>query len=166
MKAWTGIEIAEEHERLESESAKILGHLVFEYSRLEMEVGLVLAWTDEGRELERLTNEVGDFNLKKKLDRLEALVTAKYAVVASTESATPYAAWLAEANRLRALRNQFFHGRWGISPVKQEVFNVVGLPTSPAQREVGYSISDLQAVLESLRALRRQLMSLSKSWPV
>jgi hypothetical protein len=166
MKAWTGIEIAEEQERLESESAKILGRLVFEYSRLEMELGLTLAWTDDGRELERLTSEIGDFNLKRRLGRLEAEVKTKYGDVKGAEARKGYADWLGEANRLRTLRNQFFHGRWGISAVRQQVFNVVGLPTSPAQREVGYSISDLEGVLESVRMLRRQLMKLNKSWPV
>jgi hypothetical protein len=164
VKDWTGIEIAEEHGRLEREAATILGFMHFEYARLEMELGLFLAWEGEGRKLDQFTAAVSDLNFKKKLERLEKSAHSRYADRPLALDA--YKIWLAEANRIRALRNRFFHGRWGIGAVKQKVINVVGLPTSPEQSAVGYTIAELQSELESIIKLRSELASVRKSWPV
>jgi len=57
MRSWTGIEIEAERERLEREAASILGYMLFEYSRLDMELGMMMVWTGEGQRLEKLTTK-------------------------------------------------------------------------------------------------------------
>lgn len=164
MHAWTGAEIQEESERLEWEAATILGYMLFEYSRLDMELGLLLVWSNEGKDLDRLTKKLSDYNFNKKLEHLLKLVQVKYAE--SPKEIEAYASWLADAHEARSIRNQLFHGRWGVNPTQQHVTNVLGLPTSSEQLETHYSIADLQKELESMRALRSRLGELRKSWPV
>lgn len=77
-RAWTGIEIEEERDRLEREAATILGFVIFEYSRLDMEVGWMLSWSDDGKELEKLTKKFRDFDFNKRLKSLQKSVILKF----------------------------------------------------------------------------------------
>jgi hypothetical protein len=164
MRAWTGIEIEEDRDRLEREAATILGYMLFEYSRLDMELGLFLVWSNEGKTLDKLTKKLLDHNFHKRLELLQKLVKAKYAD--TPQPIEVYESWLADAHKTRSIRNQLFHGRWGVNPTQQQVINVLGLPTSPEQQETAYSIADLQNELEAMRALRARLQELRKLWPV
>jgi hypothetical protein len=164
MRVWTGIEIQEEHNRLEREAATVLGHMLFEYSRLDMDLGLLLVWSNDGQTLDELTKKLNDYNFYKRLEFLQKAVHAKF--FDAPKVVECYASWLSDAHEIRSIRNQLFHGRWGVSPTQQQVVNVVGLPTSPEQREIAYSIEDLQRALELMRALRTRLQDLRKSWPI
>lgn len=164
MRAWTGIEIQEERDRLEREAATLLGYMLFEYSRLDMELGLFLVWSNEGKELDKLTKKLSDYNFHKRLEFLQELVQTKYA--GALKANAIYSNWLADAHETRSIRNQLVHGRWGVNPTHQQVVNVLGLPTSREQKETPYSIADLQNALETMRSLRVRLQELRKSWPV
>jgi len=164
MREWTGIEIEEERSRLEQEAATILGFILFEYSQLDMELGLYLVWSNEGRNLAGLTKELENYNFNKRLVFLRKSAKAKFAK--SPYVVKKYSLWLSEANRLRRIRNSFFHGRWGFSPTEQQVINVLGLPTSDQQLATSHTIEELGAVLTSLKVSRRSLLELRKLWPV
>jgi hypothetical protein len=164
MRAWTGVEILEERDRLEREAATILGFMIFEYSRLDMELGWFLSWADDGNSLEKLTKKLGALNFSKRLEFLQKSVASKFRDSPSVVEA--YANWLSDAHAIRELRNQLFHGRWGVEPIQQRVVNVVGLPNSPSQESTPYSIADLQSALASMRDLRARLQKLRSSCPV
>jgi hypothetical protein len=164
MRAWTGIEIQAEHDRLEREAATVLGFILFEYSRLDMELGWLLVLSRQGQTVEEMTKKLGEYSFHKRLEFLQKLVQDKYA--STPEAFELYSNWLASAHETRAIRNQLFHGRWGIEPMQQKVTNVVGLPTSSDQQTISYSIAELEGALEAVRALRPKLWELRKSWPV
>jgi hypothetical protein len=164
MRDWTGIEIEAERERLEREAASILGYMLFEYSRLDMELGMLLVWADDGQRLEKLTTDHSESNFHKKLRSLEKEVERKYA--ASHEAFLAHTRWLNAADEVRECRNQLVHGRWGIEPSKKQVINVVGLPTSSKQESFSYSISALQYKLDAIKELRAGLQELRKAWPL
>ena len=148
---------------LEREAATVLGYMVFEYSRLDMDLGLFLAWSEEGRKLDELRGRLADANFKSRLDLLEKLAKSKYS---GSSAADEYARWLLDANAMRSLRNRLFHGRWGVVPQQGLVANVIGLPTSPEQTETRYSITQLRESLQAMRGLRQRLCSLRQTWPV
>jgi hypothetical protein len=50
--------------QLENEAAVQLGHMIFEISRLEMNLGLCLVWVEGGGKLESLTKSVESLSLK------------------------------------------------------------------------------------------------------
>lgn len=163
MRVWTGIEIQKERERLEDEAAKALGLMIFEYSRLDMELGLLLSWWDEGKSLKKPTGKVAGLNFNKRLEFLEKSVAKKFCD--SPDVIERYGHWLTEAHAIRELRNQLFHGRWGVSPQQQVVVNVTGLPTCPDQKSTPYSIAELHGVLDSVRKLRAGLEELRGDFP-
>jgi len=148
---------------LESEAATALGYIIFEYSRLDMELGLFLVWSGEGQRLEQLTKSLNDSNFSNKLALLKSQVKSKYK---GTPAFDPYAQWLNDAHAIRILRNDLFHGRWGFLPEQKCVANVVGLPTSPNQTETCYTIPQLQESSRTIADLRSRLSKLRAQWPV
>lgn len=159
MEPATGVEGVE----LERDAATLLGYMLFEYSRMDVELGLFLAWSDEGRKLDELSGKLADANFNKRLEFLERLATSKYS---DTPAADEYAKWLHDAHSMRTLRNRLFHGRWGFLPQQKIVSVVVGLPTSPEQTETRYSIAELSESLRGMRALRNRLSELRQTWPI
>ncbi len=164
MRARTGVEIEMERDRLEREAAAILGYMLFEYSRLDMELGLLLVWSGDGRKCEFLTKKLGGYSIYRRLQCLGDLVEMRYADI--PEAFELYSSWLADAHNTRVLRNQLIHGRWGIEPTKRKVVNVMGLPTSQEQKSTPFSLEELQCALESIKELRTRLHELRKLWPV
>ena len=65
-------------EALESEAATLLGKMLFEFSRLDVHLGLCLVWVDGGCKLASLTKIVATYNLNTKLDELAKLVDNKF----------------------------------------------------------------------------------------
>lgn len=164
MKDWTGIEIESARKGLEQLSAGVLGRMLFEFSRLDAALGIFLVWSEEGRQLERLTKIIDEYSFHKKLDFLAELVDRRYSD--NPDVLSQYKQWLTDAHKTRQLRNELVHGRWGTDPIKQQVFNIVGLPTSPKQREVRYTIPELKRVLKQMKELQVQQNVLREQWPV
>jgi hypothetical protein len=164
IKDWTGIEIEAARRGLEQASAVILGRMLFEFSRLDLALGLFLVWSGEGRQLEKLTKVVGEYSFHKKLDFLKELADRKYS--RNTQVQSNYGQWLADARATRLVRNELVHGRWGTDPIKGQVINVVGLPTSSDQREKRYTISELRDALNQIKKLQIRLQLLRDQWPV
>jgi hypothetical protein len=138
--------------------------MLFEFGHLEMELALFLVWADNGRNLETLTEAVSEDALHAKLCKMEKLAKAKYG--SSSSALVEFKCWLEEAHAARAQRNEFVHGRWGVAAMSKQVVNVISIPTSPEQREVRYSIAQLEESLVKLKALRPQLRNIRSKWPL
>lgn len=164
MKEWTGADIQRAQQGLEQAAAVVLGRMLFEFARLDMELGLALVWSDGGKQMEMRTKEVEQLSFHDRLDGLKNRVGALYDV--GHRARAPYDEWLRNAHSVRLMRNELVHGRWGIDAVKDEVFNVIGLPTSSSQRAKSYAISDLKRVLEQMQGLQKRLSVLREEWPL
>ena len=164
MKEWTGIEIERARQSLEDASATILGRMIFAFSRLDVALALHLVWSNQGSQPEELTGKFEETSFQKKLEFLQELVTAKYKV--EEEALLAYDQWLEDAHATRIMRNELIHGRWGTEPIKNEVVNVVRLPTSSEQRSKGYKIDELKNALDRMEQLQVRLAVLQEKWPV
>ena len=164
MKEWTGIEIERARQSLEDAAATVLGRMIFAFSRLDVALALNLVWSTEGSQLEELTGQFEESFFHKKLNFLRELVTAKYNDQKDVYSL--YDQWLEDADAIRNKRNEFVHGRWGVDPIKNEVVNVIKLPTSPDQRSMRYSIRELKNALDQIEELEVRLAELREKWPV
>jgi hypothetical protein len=165
LKEWTGIEIERATQGLEQASATILGRMLFEYSRLDMHLGLMLVWTNGGAQLEAMTEQVSkpQFSFGEKLKLMAKLAQEKYE--ANAEALDAHGRWIEEANAIRELRNVLVHGRWGIEATKNQVVNVVGLPTGE-QKASRYTIAELKTLLQRMQHLVLQLAKLREKWPI
>ena len=159
----TAGELWAHRDRMEAESASLLGHMLLGLSRIEVNLGLTLVWVNGGKQLEVLTPKVAALNLSEKLGRLEKEVAAKHPPGSKRRAA--YGAWIERMHKVRAQRNEMVHGRWGIEAHKNVVVNVIGLPTGD-QRVVEYTLAELAEVNEELRALDLELRRLRDHWPI
>jgi hypothetical protein len=157
-------ELCTKSDALEHEAALLLGHMLFEFSRLDMNLGLCLVWVDGGAKIDSLTKSVEAQNLKVKLDELAKYVNAKLPRGSNRRNA--YESWIGRAHEIRQQRNNLVHGRWGIEAHRNKVINVIGLPTSGAQQTIEYTIDELAAVNVELRDLQRELGRLRECWPL
>ena len=160
----TTSELETREEQLEHEAASQLGHMIFEFSRLDMNLGLCLVWVDGGAALQSLTKSVEDLNLMGRLALLESHVKAK--LPDGSKKRNAYEAWIQRTHAIRQQRNNLIHGRWGVEAYINKVVNIVGLPTSDKQQVTRYGIDELVAVNNELRALQLELGRLRDHWPL
>lgn len=160
----TAGQVLEAREQLEQSAATLLGKMLFEFSRLDVNLGLCVVWIDNGRRLEELTKQVADFSFHKKLDFLSQYVEGN--LPKGSKRHTAYSEWIARAHASRVKRNQLVHGRWGVDPTHGHVINVIGLPTSPEQSEIRYSLADLESVFMELVQLQARLQEVRERWPL
>lgn len=149
---------------LERAAATVLGQVLFEFGRLELELALFLAWSDGGKQLKTLSEQLVDDPLHAKLCHLQQRASAKYSKVPA--ASTAFGRWLEAAHAARTQRNEFVHGRWGIAATEGRVVNVIGIPTLATQREVRYSLTELEESLNRIKLLRPQLHALRAKWPL
>lgn len=164
MSELTAGQVWEAREQLEQGAATLLGKMLFEFSRLDVNLGLCVVWTDSGRRLEELTKQVADFSFHKKLDFLSQYVEGN--LPKGSKRHTAYTEWIARAHSSRVKRNQLVHGRCGVDSTQGHVINVIGLPTSPEQSEIRYSLADLESVLMELVQLQARLHEVRERWPL
>lgn len=160
----TAGELLAREEKLEHDAASQLGRIIFEFSRLDMNLGLCLVWVDGGAELDSLTKSVKNLNLNGKLALLEKHVQAKLPDGSKRRKA--YEAWIRRVHAIRQQRNNLIHGRWGVEAHINKVVNVVGLPTSDDQQVTRYGIDELVAVNYELKTLQTDLSKLRDHWPL
>jgi len=148
---------------METEAASLLGHMLFSFSYIDMNLGLCLAWEDNGKKLKALSSSVEGLSIYDKLDKLSRRV--KEIFPAGTKRRLEYELWIERVHAAREKRNQMVHGRWGIEAHRHKVVNVIGLP-SGSQQCIEYTLSELTAFIDELRSLVRELSRLREQWPL
>lgn len=151
------------HDAMQAEAASLLGQMLFAFSYIDVNLGLCLAWMDNGSKLEAASKSVESQTVHEKLVALSKQVTEK--LPAGSKRRTAYERWIERVHSARQVRNQMVHGRWGIEASRNKVVNVVGLP-SGTQQCIEYTIAELGAFNEELRALERELKRLRNQWPL
>jgi hypothetical protein len=160
----TASEMSKATEDLEAAAATLLGRLLFAFSRLDVALGLCLVWADSGKQIDALTPKVTALTFNQKLNALTGLVKSRFADRSKKRAA--WLQWIEHAHVARTLRNQLTHGRWGVDPYTAEAINVIGLPTSPEQREVRYSLQALTDAVTEIGRLQGRLWQLREQRPV
>ncbi|SEK14922.1 MULTISPECIES: hypothetical protein [unclassified Variovorax] len=160
----TSGELWAHREALEAAAASLLGRMLFEFSRIDVNLGLCLVWVDGGANLESLTPKVDALSFHSKLGELAKHAARK--LPAGSKRRAAYDSWIERMHVARIQRNQLVHGRWGIEPRRSKVVNVIGLPTGDGQQVVEYSIDELSSVNEELQSLLRELGRLRTHWPL
>jgi hypothetical protein len=160
----TAGEIWKLQEQMEKSAASILGHMLFEFARLDTATGMCVSWVDEGRQLEAMTARAMALSFHKRLEFLSEWVGRN--LPADSDGHQAYVAWLVAADAVRLKRNRLVHGRWWVDPYQDHVVNVTGLPNSPEQAEHRYTLADLQGVLDEMKRLQSRLYDLRQKWPL
>jgi uncharacterized protein with HEPN domain len=115
-----------------------------------------------GEQLTALSLQVEKMALNAKLEMLGK--TVEQSLPSGSKGSHAYIAWLDQAHKLRKVRNELVHGRWDVDPERCEALNIIGIPTSPEQREVRYTLADLQAHVAEIERLSVALNELRRRW--
>ncbi|MDM0051405.1 hypothetical protein [Variovorax sp. J22R115] len=150
-------------EAMQAEASSLLGQMLFAFSYIDVNLGLCLAWVDNGTKLEALSRSVEGQNIYTKLEALSRQVAEK--LPAGSKRRAAYERWIERVHAARVQRNQMVHGRWGIEAHRLKVVNVIGLP-SGTQQSIDYTLAELTAFNQKLRALERELARLRERWPL
>ena len=164
MENLTAGEVSRIQEQLEAEAATLLGRFLFSFSRLDHNVGLLVASAERVQGRAQEADQVANFNFHKRLDYLAGHIQQSTSMPTVAKDA--YSDWLQAAHVARSRRNELVHGRWGVEPYKGKVLNIVGLASSNEQRAVEYSIDELRHIISELDKLQQQLYQLGKRWPI
>lgn len=148
---------------MEAEAAALVGQMLFAFSRIDMNLGLCLAWVGGGTRLEARSNEVAALGIRERLDALMEHVLVN--LPADSKSQISYKRWIRRTHAARIMRNQMVHGRWHVDALRQKVVNIIGLP-SGKQQTVEYTLAELSTFNERLHSLVQELATLRKNWPL
>lgn len=162
MSELNGADIWRIREALERDAALALGSALFAFSRLDMNVGLMVAsiYRNTGRENQVPKADSMSFHVR--LDFMEKYLAADPAL--DIDVLALMRDWLAQAHDARAERNKLVHGRWSADPHKGKVVNIVGLPSSDAQQTIEYTIEELNAFTERFSELGSRLLQARLRW--
>jgi hypothetical protein len=149
---------------IEEEAAKAIGLILFEFTRFDMNLGLCVVWSNDGKHLEELTSKYNEKSFSCRLKFIEKLAHKKYAF--GSDELNKYIKWIKDVNDVREARNQLIHGRYGFIPSESRVANVVGLPTSSGQGETRYTIKQLNNIVKRIKKLSERLNELRDECPV
>jgi hypothetical protein len=149
-------------EQLERDASTVLGRAIFAFSRLDVNLGLMIA------SLLRLAGnpnqalKVDEMNFHKRLDFLGSYVQETPTL--DPKASHALTSWLQGADALRVQRNQLVHGRWGVDPYKRTVLNIVGLPSSDTQRTIEYTLEELESFVAKTQGLDARLSEARSRW--
>ena len=148
---------------LQSAVSSLIGRLVMELSRFELNLDLCLRHLVGGSEPVLLNPLIERLSLKAKMDALREVIARRYA--GEADCLREFNAWYAVMDRIRAKRNAFIHGGWVFNYYEQEVTNLApGLPGSITRKETRYSLPALEQELTSTEAAARQFVELRRRW--
>ncbi len=110
----TRIMTGNDRREFESEFHSLLGRLVHHSAMFDFNIGLQLKWMSEyyGFKLGDLLNPK-KAPLQKRLAKLKSVCRRAFQP-AGGEAIAEFLAWFTEADKARALRNDYVHGRWGV----------------------------------------------------
>lgn len=149
---------------LEDAAASKLGHILFELSRLELNLGLCIAWFHEGIEVEGHSKKYNSKGLGDKVEAVRKQLDIKRSNGLDANAITDWQRWLNRADQITDTRNNFVHGRWGTNPVT--ITNVVGLPSSGQKQERQYTLDQLSQIRGEIRDVAAELFRLREKWPL
>jgi hypothetical protein len=158
----TANDLATRRKDLEQSAASALGKTLFAFSRLDMNLGLMLSWHLWSIGKEGQVKSVENMNFNTRLELLNQCIDGSATIPDGAK--VELNAWLAQAHAARAQRNELVHGRWASDPVKDKVLNIVGLPSSDAQRTIEYSIRELEDFNHQIERLTSDMSQLRERW--
>ncbi len=148
---------------MQAEAASLLGQMLFAFSHIDVNLGLYLAWLDNGKKLETTSKAIEDQGVHAKLEMLSSQVAER--LPAGSKHRAAYERWIEHVHFARVRRNQMVHGRWGVDATCHKVVNVTRLPSS-TQQCFEYSLEELAEFNQELCALARELARLRTHWPL
>jgi len=151
-------------EMFEDAAALIIGRVVLEFSRFELNLAFlleILATYGDAPQVERLFKQA----LGNRIEGLQELISAREGV--DPRCLSEFADWKQEMDGVRLLRNRFVHGRWGVLTHTQQIVSVPSYrANTPGDDEVRYSLPELEAELGKVKEVCAGFSAWRRRWPI
>ena len=150
---------------LEAVAAEIIGRIVLEFSGLELSLNLCLQWAVNAKDFHAVNPLVERLSFKNKTDALVEIVEIKFP--SSPDCVSDFKSWHKKVDKFRSKRNSFIHGRWGYGYASEEIINVSpGMIGPGPSKEKRYSVESLNAELNALKEISKELNAIRERWRV
>ena len=145
---------------LEVQIASALGRIILRMSRLDTNLGLMVA------SINRLQGKTAsDASLSEKSLHARLRVVRKFIGQSPELGPTARQAmtnWWKEVDAARSWRNQLIHGRWDIDPQRRVLLDLTGL--GEVHERGAYTMEDLDAFVATLERLNQDLNRMRREW--
>jgi hypothetical protein len=158
---WTGPELRQAREVLQTRAELLLGQLLFAYARLESKLDLCLVWVNEGKAYDARAKDVERISFFNKLELLKE--DARHAPL---DCSSAYMDWVKRSHALREKRNTLVHGRIGFDVIRGIVIVVSSRATSTILVSDEYSLDELEQVVNEAGRLADDLTILRSTFPL
>lgn len=155
-------QIIQSLQTLEDAGATVIGKILFEFTRLDANLGTCLVNIESVQRVDEETNIVSKLDFDGRIKRLSKETNKK--LQQNLVGLEFINNWILRANTARLKRNNLFHGRWGFALHDGTLVNVIGLPTSIEQSSTKYTLDELQDFLNFLKQLQIDLAKIAKQW--
>ncbi|HDS1037893.1 TPA: hypothetical protein QDZ42_001006 [Stenotrophomonas maltophilia] len=148
----------------EQEASRLIGQIVFAFSRFVQSLHLCVAWHDEGKRLSYYPEIAGDL-MAAKLIRL-IVDQARLRFGEGTDRYMKYGAWSERADRVRIERNIIMHSTWSIEAYGRHAIAVsTPVLVEPAEVHI-YTMERLAGIITECGAVSSELSRLRHHYPL
>jgi len=159
------------HDDFTNKFHQLLGRLAVAHARLDFNVGLQLNWLGSHLDVEVAhLLDAKKVVFSKRLKKLRVLVMELFEE-AGSDALDEFRRWFARAERLKAVRNDYVHGRWGSSRSEgpdgdTRVLTFVALhwDIDGPDKSVRITLSDLEKQVKQMESLTLQYFHLEEKY--
>ncbi|MEP9317388.1 hypothetical protein ABKS89_09670 [Pseudomonas sp. LABIM340] len=159
-----GMDLPPSTEMFEGAAAMIIGRVVLAFSRLELNLALLLellVTPENEAQVDRLFKQA----LGARIEGVQNLISSRVGLDPSCLS--EFADWKLQMDAVRLLRNRFIHGRWGILAHAQQIASVASYrANAPVDGEVRYSLRELEEELGKIEEVCASFIAWRNRWPI
>lgn len=148
----------------EQEVSRLIGQLVFAFSRLVNNLHLCVAWHNDGKDLDRYGDVAGSFAAAELIKKIEHQAAARFGE--DSKRHKKYKLWAVRAHKMREQRNIIMHSRWSIEPYGRHAIAVPSPIFVEPQEELVYSLGKLADICADCELLTSELAELRRAYPL
>lgn len=159
-----GDDVSVNEKTFEDSAALIIGRVVLEFSRFELNLALLLEMlvtTENAAQIERLFKQ----GLGARIEGVQSLISVRVGL--DPLCLSEFADWKRRMDSVRLLRNRFIHGRWGVLKHTKQIASVASYRANArADGEIRYSLPELEAELGKIEEVCAGFIAWRGRWPI
>lgn len=163
LESLTLYQMMERRNSTEQEVSRLIGQLVFAFSRLVQGLHLCVAWHDDGRQLRAYPSVAQDLGAAALIKRIKEQAALRFGESVPYQE---YAAWSERADEIRQHRNIIMHSTWSVEAYGRHAIAISTPVFVEPARTHTYSVQQLVELCEACSAVQSELSRLRKRYPL
>jgi len=148
----------------EQEASRLIGQLVFAFSRLVTGLHLCVAWHNDGKDVMKYGEIAEDFAAADLIRGIERQAESRFGK--ESEQHKKYRYWAARAHKIREQRNIIMHSRWSIEAYGRHAIAVSTPVFVEPESPVTYTLGALADICSDCDVLTNDLAQLRQKYPL